>query len=269
MRTITLLILAIICISFQSLACEWAVQSRILPIGVIGDKIIAVNIRMERTWKSPDSLVAKSEWYWNGKATLVSFSSFNLKIAKQYHSKTFSWSHQNVENSINELYMEFLKTANKLPGIKLLVPDKMEMYYFKTNPPLAFVVETGDTTAYIIDKNLPVWKVSLPNWEYTDSNSILYYPHAKSAEEMVQIYELSRQPELTNAIGSIRSFKIGSSKLIIVHVGSGDLMGYEGGEELPLFGSAPAFDKLINCAYEEPVLWHGIGQDIPIWLNEY
>lgn len=267
MRFTIFLIATIILSSMSVQACEWAVQSRILPIAVIDNEIIALNIRMKRTWQAPDSSGDDNMWYWNGNASLVSFSPLNLKITKQYHTETFSWSHQDVENSINELYAGYLKMANKILGIKLLVPDEMEMYYFKGKPQLDFVVEKGDTAAYVTHNDLPVWKVPLPNWEYTDSSSILYYPNAKSAEEMSQLYEISHQPSITNAIGSIRSFKIGNNKLIILHVGSGDLISFDDGEELPLYGSAPTFDKLINCAYEEPVLWHGIGQDIPIWLN--
>lgn len=252
--------------SEYSFACEWAVQSRILPIGVIDNEIIALNLRMKRTWQAPDS-AASDRWYWNGEASLVSFTISNLKITKKHFSAPFSWGHTNFKKSVTELYLTTLKIAEKFPNIELLFPDKMEMYYFKEKPQFALKIDDGDSTAYILDNSLPGSKTYLPNWEYTDTNSILYYPTAKSAEEMLEIYELSRRPSLSNITGSVRSFKIGSHKLIIVHVGIGDLEGFEDGEDLPLFGSPPAFDNLTNCAYEEPVLWHGIGQDIPIWLN--
>jgi hypothetical protein len=261
-KLIFTVLLSIIILAQVATACEWAVQSRILPIGMVNEEIIAVNIRMKRDIRGPDT--KKTEyWWWLGEASLIAINPSNFNKTKTYQSENIAWYHTNFQENLDELYNRYIKLGKGLQNLDLFKPQSITTYNFQGKPPIKFNIDPGDTTAHFtfLDDNSAF---PIHHWDCTDTNRILHYISAKTIAEYEEQDEFN-VPRYFQ-IGSIRTFKLGEYKLLMIHIRYGTQFDLDG-NEIFWEGSIPSFDKLKNCAYEESAMWHGIGIDIPILMK--
>lgn len=258
------ILLTLLTLGQELVACEWARQSRIFPIGMVGDELVAVNFRLKRDWRAPEGMTQTHEWWWwQGTARLVSINPSTYQVTHVFESLELASYHPNFQHDLDSLYRKLLATGRKLEGIKLFKPTSFEYYGFEGSPPLRFVVDEGDTSARLVDAEGN--SMQIPSWDYADTVNILHYPNALTLEQY-QTPELELNIPRYFTVGTIRYYELDSTSLVVIHAACGNLQD-EIGEPLPVYHSTPEFDKLDNCAYEEAIPWHGIGQDIIVSLK--
>ncbi len=260
-KPIFTILLTIVIFAQVATACEWAVQSRILPIGMVNEEIIAVYIRMKRNYRGPDT--TKTDYCWLGEASLIAINPNNFNITATYNKDNIAWYHTDFQEKLDELYNRYIKLGKGLQNLDIFKPQSITTYNFQGKPPVKFSIDSGDTTAHFtfLDDNS---EFPINPWDCTDSNKILHYISAKTLAEYEEQDEFN-VPRYFQ-IGSIRTFILGEYNLLMIHIRYGTQFDLDGNEIL-WEGSIPTFDKLKNCAYEESVMWHGIGIDIPLLIN--
>ncbi len=270
-----LLLLVLLGVGVECFACAGAGQTRILPIGTLGNDMVAMHLDIHRTDHGPDHVKGekpKEWWWWLGRAKLVSFNMSSLKISKIYANDSIAWHHLRYGEEIAATFNRHLKLASKIKGLQLLAPEEISICNFAPTCKQAYVGYSPDSSKLIVTATTGNARFEMGNALMKDSTTVLPYwtYDERYMENATQFFPLESMMYYT--IGSTRLYTIGNRKLLVVHLGASS-DGHVPDEQEFLLASPesipdyPKFDKLENTTYDEPVLWHGLGFDVLVWLN--
>ncbi len=273
---VLLLLFTLLVVNNSAFACAGATQTRVLPIGLVDDNIIALHLKMNRTDIGPDHVKGerpKEWWWWYVTARLVSFDKATNQINKVYYTDSLAWHHLKFEKEIQSAFLNGLSKAKPLVGFKPFVPESITICNFSFNTTKASIAYSTDSSQLFIVSPSKVRLAAISNQKLLDTNTI--FPYWMVGDERYdfesnQLYWL--QSMMYYGVGSIRAYTIDGRKLMVIHIGATSDGPPPWDEKYinaePEFTPEnPKFDRLENTTYDEPILWHGDGFDIPIWLN--
>lgn len=267
--TITAVFISFLFAFIDAQACYSARQTRLFPLGIIGDKVVALNLVMHRGHEIPDTAKVKTDdpW-WHGTARLVLFDVKDYTIKSTYVSHSVAWSETNEMGQIEQLYHQALNSAIAIGGFQPFKPDHISMCNFRQSCKVAAVTNNGDSTKGYIKHQSSGKLYDVSNVSMQDSSTVIYYFGAEGPDTYFP--DRLSEGNLVD-IGSTRTFTISNRRLLAVNINTGQKFEDEDGNpeptELEYTPNHPKFDTLENCAYIEPLLHHGTSVDLPIWLN--
>lgn len=240
-------------------ACMEASQIRLFPLGLCSEGVVSVEVSLFRTGDMP------SEPYWGGTSHFVIYTGDFKLVRRDTIEHIASFPEEQFDSIINITFNKGLLLAQKIPDFSVTTPVSMRFCDYQqicSAASLSFDTVKNQVFIRLADKT------KHPLSALFDTASIAF----SVVQDFIVRYEVTKPSELPSDlfkhvlyVNSVRQFRIGTKKLTVVHVGSGQTMNLaEGGTYPPgnkEYKPKESFNDICRTVFMEPVLHHGTGFD--------
>jgi hypothetical protein len=238
----------IILTSVQAFACASANQKKIYPIGLADQGLVALHVELHRgDGPGPGFSIS-----WNCTSTLKIYSKNNEEISSTTIDSNERFGADTLLAKLTHYYADAFDIASKISNIQLLKPEEITYCDFGVNCSLG---------KYSVDSNKQKIEIEYQSTAIDITRLVfktIKISYSDSKIDAAQNLELS----------TVRLFTVGDKKLLIYHLGTGNKGSPADGSKVIARERSADFDftSLKNSVYVEPILHHGTGFDVFVWL---
>ncbi|WP_196888858.1 hypothetical protein [Aureivirga sp. CE67] len=248
----TILFLVFTLTTFSSFACREALQLKTFPIGILDDKIIAMDVIIKRS--DPRVRINKEKYKWF-LTTYISEYNREGELILVKEMDCIEFLKDDYEDELKELFQNTLDSTKKTyKGLEKLQPKYISFCNYSGNCEL--LKKTFEKENFYLKYKKKKYSVHLDNFLNFDKVINTYEGH----------YELS----------SIRVFEAGDVQIVLGHLGKGHELGLgwltndpnkksEKEGDVVIYVKEEKrdldFDSIENSIYTEDLLHHGFGFD--------
>ena len=241
--------------SFKIFACAHAEINRIFPVGIVPGGVAVIEMRLVR------GEVDERTTRWAGTSALVIYNEQQQEKSRALVD-TLRFLERDYDVEINKAFRAGLEKAKRVQGIELLKP--VSILFADYSDKCSALRLKNDTNKR--ELSLVVNKKNYPVTVMNDANSIARVWMKRYFDDGMKDYW---SYYMGLGISSVRKFKAGNRELLVVHLGSGQTMysadnkPYPAGKE---YKAKFQFDNIENSAFDEPMMHHGRGFDVFVFL---
>ena len=221
-------------------------QEKTYPIGITNKGLVALYVDMERD-NGPNHSIT-----WNCTSSLRVYDKGNNVVSTTLLDSNDLFGRDTLLAKLTRYYADAFKLASQIPNIRLLTPKEITFCDFGTDCSLGvYTVDTTNRTIAVRYKSqtMDIKKIVIG----TIVNK--YYKDELAAARFLEL-------------SSARVFTVDNRTLLVYHLGKGDKgTPADGSKIVPKeYKAENDFTTLKNSIYVEPILHHGYGFDVFVWL---
>ena len=266
--------------------CGWAYQFKIFPVGVMGDTIVTVDVKMQRSdyvANITDEETIKEDFYdlqWQLKSYVTKYNSKQIPYSSVLID-SLDVKDGDYSKDLDRIYKQaFLKILQNTKNIKLFTPIDISFCEYQEK---CKTVAREENNIIYKNKKYRLEILDLKNRDYYGFNGFYFQGEEDDAywdtKEGREIYR-----DIVNgfAIGSIRRFTVSDKELVVIHLQRGHelAMGWitnnpadprlkrddDDNDDFAIIMQEHTpdipFSKIESSVYEEPLMHHGYGFDV-------
>jgi hypothetical protein len=243
-------------------ACLSASQNRLFPLGLSSKGLLVVETHLQRTeYYDKEKKTEKMEKAWFGKSFFKIYDNNYKEVYSAIIDTIKLFQEYRYDSIINKTFMKGLDLAKAYPGFVAAKPTSITFCDYQpacSKAKLLFDTINNKVSIQLSNKIKYDVKVLFDSTSIA-SNLFDNYADFDGAALSAKLFSGRLY------ISSVREFQVGNKKLIIVHLGSGQIFESAEGPPRKEYKAKFTFTDINESVFKEPVLHHGHGCDFFIW----